>query len=65
MCATFAISTMMHYCDGEKDTLRSLNAGIPVVEVAEAEKPQLLQPMRISADRFALFEQINKALSSF
>ena len=56
---------MKHYCDGEKDTLRSLNAGIPVVEVAEAEKPQLLQPMRISADRFALFEQRNKALSSF
>ena len=56
---------MKHYCDGEKDTLRLLNAGIPVVEVAEAEKPQLFQPMHISADRFALFEQRNKALSSF
>ena len=51
MCATFAISTMNHYCDGEEDTLRLLKAGIPVVEVAEAEKPRLPQPMGISADR--------------
>ena len=51
MCATFAISTMKHYCDGEEYTLRLLKAGIPDVEVAEAEKPRLLQPMGISADR--------------
>ena len=50
LCATFAISTMKHYCDGEEYTLRLLKAGIPVVEVAEAEKPRLLQPMRVSAD---------------
>ena len=42
---------MKHYCDEEGDTLRLLNAGIPVVEVAAAEKPPLLQPMGISADR--------------
>ena len=51
MCATFAISNMKQYCDGEEYTLRLLKAGIPVVEVAEAEKPRLLQPMVISADR--------------
>ena len=51
MCATFSISTMGHYCDGEEDTFRLLKTGIPVVEVAEAEKPRLLQPMDISADR--------------
>ena len=51
MYATFAISTMKHYCGGEDDALRLLNAGIPFVEVAAAEKPRLLQPMGISADR--------------
>ena len=49
--ATFAISTMKHYCDGEVDAIRLLNAGIPFVEVAAAEKPRHLQPMGISADR--------------
>ena len=29
MCATFAINTMKHYCDGEEHTLRLLKAGIP------------------------------------
>ena len=51
MCATFAISTMKQYCGGEEDTVHLLKAGIPVVEVAEAEKPRLLQPMGVSADR--------------
>ena len=44
MCATFAISTAKHYCDGEEDTLRLLKAGIPVVEVAEAEKLATTSP---------------------
>ena len=61
MCATCSISTMKHYCDGEEDTVRLLKAGIPpVVEVAEAEKPRLLQPMGISADRLHnLSKEIN------
>ena len=42
---------MKHHCDEEGDTLRLLNAGIPVVEVAVAEKPRLLEPMGISSDR--------------
>ena len=50
MCATFAISTMKHYCEGEEDTLRLLKAGISVVEVAEAGKPRVFRPMGISAD---------------
>ena len=45
LCATFVIRFMKHYCDGKEDTLRLLKAGIPVVEVAEAEKPRLLQRM--------------------
>ena len=51
MCATFAISTMKQYCGGEENTLRLLKAGIPGIEVAKAEKPRLLKPMGISADR--------------
>ena len=62
MCATFAISTMKHYCDGEEDTLRLLKAGIPVVEVAEAEKPRLLQPMGISADHL---HNLNKKIKHY
>ena len=62
MCATFAISTMKHYCDGEEGTLRLLKAGIPVVEVAEAEKPRLLQPMGISADRL---HYLNKEIKHY
>ena len=62
MCATFAISTMKHNCDEEEDTLRLLKAGIPVVEVAEAEKPQLLPPMSISADRF---HYLNKEIKHY
>ena len=65
MCATFSISTMGHYCDGEEDTLRLLKTGIPVVEVAEAEKPRLLQPMDISADRLHYSnKEINNYLHS-
>ena len=62
MCATFAISTMKQYCDREAYTLRLLKAGIPVVEVAEAEKPRLLQPMGISADRL---HYLNKEIKHY
>ena len=34
-----------------------LKAGIPAVEVAEAEKPRLLQPMGISADYLHYFNK--------
>ena len=65
MYATFAMSTMKHYCNGEEDTLRLLNAGIPFVEVAAAEKPQLLQPMAISAERLHyLNKEIKHSLHS-
>ena len=37
--ATFAISTMKNYCDGEEDTVCLLKGGISVVEVSEAGKP--------------------------
>ena len=62
MCATFAISTMKHYCDREEYTLHLLKAGIPVVKVAEAEKPRLLQPMGISADRL---HYLNKEIKHY
>ena len=62
MCATFAISTMKHYCDGEEYTLRLLKAGIPVVEVAGAEKPRFLQPMGMSADRL---HYLNKKIKHY
>ena len=65
MCATFSISTMKHYCNGGgggEDTLHLLKAGIPVVEVAEAEKPRLLQPMGISAD---LLYYLNKEIKHY
>ena len=56
---------MGHYCDGEEDTFRLLKTGIPVVEVAEAEKPRLLQPMDISADRLHYSnKEINNYLHS-
>ena len=56
-------STMKHYCNGEEDTLRLLKAGIiSVVEVAEAEKPRLLQPMNISAD---CFHYLNKEIKHY
>ena len=62
MCATFAISTMKHYCDGEEDTLCLLKAGIPVVEVVEAEKPRLFQPMGVSAYRL---HYLNKEIKHY
>ena len=62
MGATFAISTMKHYCDGEERTFRLLKEGIPVVEVAEAQKPRLLQPMDISADRL---HYLNKEMKHY
>ena len=65
MCATFSISTIKHYCDGEEDTFRLLKAGIPVVKLAEAEKPQLFLPMGISADCLHyLNEEIDNYLHS-
>ena len=54
--------TMKHYCDGEEDTLRLLKAGISVAEVAEAGKPQVLQPMGISADRL---HYLNKEIKQY
>ena len=62
MCATFAISTMKQYCGREEDTVHLLQADIPVVEVAEAEKPRLLQPMGVSAERL---HYLNKKMKHY
>ena len=49
-------SDVCYICDKQYEALlrrrgqRLLKAGIPVVEVAEAEKPRLLKPLGISAD---------------